>query len=120
MQEFSVSGAGSLFRLAPSFRSGVSFFQLRRSPQLPRPPLLDSNRTKGWRSQTRAMSGVAGRGLQALLGHKDARMTMRYSHLPDSYLRAAVDGVVLGGEMEKCGTNAAPPNTSKSARAKTV
>ena len=44
-----------------------------------------------------AMSGVAGRGLQALLGHKDTRMTMRYSHLSDSYLRAAVNGVVLGG-----------------------
>jgi integrase len=44
-----------------------------------------------------AMSGVAGRGLQALLGHKDARMTMRHSHLSDSYLRAAVNGVVLGG-----------------------
>lgn len=44
----------------------------------------------------RAMSGVAGRGLRALLGHKDARMTMRYSHLSDAYLRAAVNGVVLG------------------------
>jgi integrase len=42
------------------------------------------------------MAGVAGRGLQALLGHKDARMTMRYSHLSDAYLKAAVDGVVLG------------------------
>jgi integrase len=48
-----------------------------------------------------AMSGVAGRGLQALLGHKDACMTMRYSHLSDSYLRAAVDGVILGGEARK-------------------
>jgi len=43
-----------------------------------------------------AMSGVASRGLQVLLGHKDARMTMRYSHLSDAYLRAAVNGVVLG------------------------
>jgi hypothetical protein len=47
------------------------------------------------------MSGVAGRGLQALLGHKDPRMTMRYSHLSDSYLRAAVNGVVLGGTGPK-------------------
>jgi integrase len=29
------------------------------------------------------MAGVQGRGLQALLGHKDARMTMRYCHLSD-------------------------------------
>lgn len=44
----------------------------------------------------KAMSGVAGRDLQALLGHKDIRMTMRYSHLSDGYLRDAVDGAVLG------------------------
>jgi site-specific recombinase XerD len=42
------------------------------------------------------MAGVHGRGLQALLGHKDPRMTMRYSHLSDSYLRAAVNAVNLG------------------------
>ncbi len=62
-----------------------------------------------------AMSGVAGRGLQALLGHKDARMTMRYSHLSDSYLRAAVDGVVLGGETPKDGTHLAPAPSNKTA-----
>ena len=27
------------------------------------------------------MAGVQRRGLQSLLGHKDGRMTMRYSHL---------------------------------------
>lgn len=43
-----------------------------------------------------AMAGVQGRGLQALLGHKDARMTDRYSHLSDTYLRAAVNAVQLG------------------------
>jgi integrase len=43
-----------------------------------------------------AMSGVQGRGLQALLGHKDGRMTMRYSHLSDAYLRAAINKVNLG------------------------
>ncbi len=69
-----------------------------------------------------AMSGVAGRGLQALLGHKDARMTMRYSHLSDSYLRAAVNGVVLGGASAeisafdaKDGTYLAPEPSSKTA-----
>jgi integrase len=60
-----------------------------------------------------AMAGVAGRGLQALLGHKDARMTMRYSHLSDAYLRAAVNGVVLGTSQDgpssqKNGTYLAP------------
>ncbi|HVN64759.1 MAG TPA: site-specific integrase, partial [Candidatus Binataceae bacterium] len=43
-----------------------------------------------------AMAGVAGRGLQSLLGHKDGRMTMRYSHLSEQYLRAAVNSVILG------------------------
>jgi integrase len=43
-----------------------------------------------------AMAGIQARGLQALLGHRDGRMTARYSHLSDAYLRAAVDGVVLG------------------------
>lgn len=37
-----------------------------------------------------AMSGTQGRGLQALLGHKDNRMTMRYSHLSDTFLKTAV------------------------------
>ena len=67
-----------------------------------------------------AMSGVASRGLQALLGHKDARMTMRYSHLSDGYLRAAVNGVVLGGTSvensafgPKDGTHLAPDRSSK-------
>lgn len=43
-----------------------------------------------------AMAGIQARGLQTLLGHKDGRMTARYSHLSDAYLKAAVDGVVLG------------------------
>jgi hypothetical protein len=33
-----------------------------------------------------------------VLGHKDARMTMRYSHLSEAYLRAAVNGVLLGSD----------------------
>ncbi len=56
-----------------------------------------------------AMAGVQGRGLQSLLGHRDNRMTMRYSHLSDGYLRAAVDSVVLG---------AAPAQAARPAEAK--
>jgi integrase len=48
-----------------------------------------------------AMAGTQPRGLQALLGHKDGRMTTRYSHLSDNYLRAAVDAVNLGERSGK-------------------
>ena len=34
-----------------------------------------------------AMAGIQGRTLQALLGHKDMRMTGRYSHLSDAQLK---------------------------------
>ena len=51
-----------------------------------------------------AMNSVANRGLQALLGHKDIRMTMRYSHLSDGYLRDAVDGLALGSRDTKSAT----------------
>jgi integrase len=43
-----------------------------------------------------AMAGVQGLTLQALLGHKDMRMTGRYSHLSDAHLRAAVNAVGFG------------------------
>jgi len=43
-----------------------------------------------------AMAGAQGRTLQALLGHKDVRMTARYSHLSDAHLRAAVNAIGLG------------------------
>jgi integrase len=43
-----------------------------------------------------AMAGVQGRTLQALLGHKDMRMTVRYSHLSDAHLRAAVNAIGFG------------------------
>jgi integrase len=45
-----------------------------------------------------AMAGVQGRGLQSLLGHKDPRMTVRYSHLSEAYLHAAVNAVNLGNQ----------------------
>jgi integrase len=64
-----------------------------------------------------AMSGVQGRGLQALLGHKDNRMTMRYSHLSDAYLRDAVNGVVLGANAVKVGTHLAPESDRETAEA---
>src|SRR5215475_935748 len=54
-----------------------------------------------------AMAGTQGRGLQALLGHKDGRMTMGYSHLSDTYLRGAVDRVNLGSQSSGDGTHLA-------------
>jgi len=36
------------------------------------------------------MGGVNLRSVQTLLGHKDLRMTMRYSHLSPEHLREAV------------------------------
>jgi integrase len=65
-----------------------------------------------------AMAGTAGRGLQELLGHKDGRMTARYTHLSDGYLKAAVNGLNLGareGNSPEDGTHLAP--AQKAARA---
>ena len=54
------------------------------------------------------MAGIQARGLQTLLGHRDGRMTARYSHLSDAYLKAAVDGVVLGrSNPDRAGVEAA-------------
>jgi integrase len=50
-----------------------------------------------------ALEGVQQRGLQALLRHRDTRMTMRYSHLTDEYLRTAVDRVQLGADKRTVG-----------------
>jgi integrase len=43
-----------------------------------------------------AMGGVAQAGLQALLGHSDGRMTARYTHIADEYLKGAVSGLRFG------------------------
>ncbi len=55
-----------------------------------------------------AMSGVPTRGPQELLGHADPRMTMRYTHLSDAYLRSAVDGRIIPGNDSGVGTHLAP------------
>jgi hypothetical protein len=46
------------------------------------------------------MRGTAPRALQDLLRHKDGRMTARYSHLSNVYLRTAVDSLALGAAPE--------------------
>jgi integrase len=83
---------GQLFPLGPN-QTTMLFVRAAKRAGLEDCRLHDLRHTF---ASYQAMAGVAGRGLQVLLGHKDARMTMRYSHLSDAYLKAAVDGVVLG------------------------
>ena len=83
---------GRLFPLGPN-QTTMLFVRAAKRASLEDCRLHDLRHTF---ASYQAMSGVAGRGLQLLLGHKDARVTMRYSHLSDAYLKAAVDGVVLG------------------------
>lgn len=45
-----------------------------------------------------AMNGVHGKALQDLLGHKEGRMTARYTHLSGEFLRDAANSLNLGGE----------------------
>ena len=45
------------------------------------------------------MSGTVGKGLQELLGHRDGRMTERYTHTADPYLADAVERVHFGAAM---------------------
>jgi site-specific recombinase XerD len=49
------------------------------------------------------MEGFNLRTIQQLLGHKDLRMTMRYSHLSAEHLQQAVNrlDVVMGGLAER-------------------
>jgi integrase len=108
---------GSLFPLTPH-QATMLFVRAVKRAQLQDFRLHDLRHTF---ASYQAMAGVAGRGLQALLGHRDARMTMRYSHLSDAWLRAAVDGVVLGTEtapapeLRRNGTYLAPaPQTALS------
>jgi integrase len=83
---------GRLFPLHPN-QVSVAFMRAVRRAGIEDFRLHDCRHTF---ASYQAMAGIQGRGLQALLGHKDARMTMRYSHLSDAYLKAAVNGVVLG------------------------
>jgi hypothetical protein len=40
-----------------------------------------------------AMGGIQALGLQTLLGHRDGRVTARYSRKIDAYPKAPVDGI---------------------------
>ena len=52
-----------------------------------------------------AMSGCNLKTIQELLGHKDIKMTMRYSHLSKEHLQEAVN--LLSEKMSRVGTNLA-------------
>ena len=52
-----------------------------------------------------AMSGTVGKSLQDLLGHRDGRMTARYTHIADTYLMEAVDRVQLGHKQPESSTD---------------
>lgn len=55
------------------------------------------------------------RGLQELLGHRDGRMTAWYTHLSDTYLKAAVNGLNLRPKQPTSpenGTDLAPASTA--------
>ena len=83
---------GRLFPLGPN-QTTMLFVRAAKRANLEDCRLHDLRHTF---ASYQAMAGVAGRGLQVLLGHKDARMTMRYSHLSEAYLRSAVNNVQLG------------------------
>jgi integrase len=83
---------GRLFPLGPN-QISVAFMRAVRRAGIEDFRLHDCRHTF---ASYQAMAGIQARGLQTLLGHRDGRMTARYSHLSDAYLKAAVDGVVLG------------------------
>jgi len=83
---------GHLFPLEPN-QTTMLFVRAAKRANIENCRLHDLRHTF---ASYQAMQGVASRGLQGLLGHKDPRMTMRYSHLSENYLRGAVDAVVLG------------------------
>lgn len=83
---------GRLFPLR-SNQVSIAFMRAARRARIADFRLHDCRHTF---ASYQAMAGIQARGLQTLLGHRDGRMTARYSHLSDAYLKAAVDGVVLG------------------------
>lgn len=83
---------GQLFPLKPN-QVSVAFQRAVRRASIEDFRLHDLRHTF---ASYQAMAGTQGRGLQALLGHRDGRMTQRYSHLSDQYLRDAVNAVQLG------------------------
>ena len=54
------------------------------------------------------MNGAHLRTVQQLMGHKDIKMTMRYSHLSKDFVQEAVEN--LGAKFQQYGTNMAQPH----------
>jgi integrase len=99
---------GRLFPLNPN-QVSVAFMRAVRRADIEDFRLHDCRHTF---ASYQAMAGIQARGLQALLGHRDGRMTARYSHLSDAYLKAAVNGVVLGRLTPNAATDASNWTTS--------
>lgn len=83
---------GRLFPMGPNQLS-MLFRRAVKRAQLEDLRLHDCRHTF---ASYQAMAGVRQPGLQALLGHRDGRMTARYTHLSEDYLKAAVNAVNLG------------------------
>ncbi len=87
---------GRMFPLGPN-QTTMLFVRAVKRAGLENAKLHDLRHTF---ASYQAMAGVASRGLQVLLGHKDARMTMRYSHLSDASLRELVNRILVRKSLE--------------------
>jgi integrase len=87
-----VSADGRYFPFGPN-QVSMAFTRAARRAGIDDLHLHDSRHTF---ASYHAMHGTQQRGLQGLMRHKDPRMTLRYAHLSEMYLREAVKAVEIG------------------------